>query len=139
MAFLSNALIGLLLFGAIVTGFTLGLNDWYGRVNPTASQDVSSLNVTGSNDYLEGWGRQTMTLLGSAQSIPVVGGFLVLLTGVFQSMTLLTALPGAVLIPTITAIGQTLLLPGWFMAFALAAILVSFALAILNAMKGGAV
>lgn len=136
MADLKNLLFGALLFVTLIAGMYASINGWYSKAGVAVSLDSGAFNVSGVNTYLNNWSNQTATSLSNAQAIPFFGGSFMLLTGVFQAITLIVGLPNAIILPLLTAISSTFGLPVWFVAFLTVALILFAMLAIINVMKG---
>ena len=135
MAELRAVLITILLFAAIVIGFSSSLNEWFDRVAPSTNQDVNFLGLDNSTRYINDWTNQTQQKLQT--DAPVFGSGYVFLQGLYQIGVLITDLPTKVIMPMINAISITLMLPSWFIGFLIAAILLWFVIAVFNVLKGG--
>jgi len=143
MATMQSLILGSLAMLAIITAMFYVAGDWYQRMgiaNPLgAVGDNAAGNATAAFQYTENWANQTSKALANAQAIPFFGGSFMLLTGVFQSITLLVGYPAGVILPLYNYVVLALPLPGWFVAFLFASIMVITMVALLHAMGGGGV
>jgi hypothetical protein len=139
MADLKNYILGSLLFMAIVTGMFYSMNDWFTRSGSAPLDNPVNTTFSGPSNYLNKWSNDTSAALSKAQDIPLFGGSFVLLTGGFQALTLLVGLPTQVMLPIVTSVTTYVGVSPWVVPFLTAVILISVLIALLNAMKGGAV
>lgn len=137
MADIKNMVLGTVLFVGLISGLYSVFNNWYASTpGVTATLDSSTFNVSGVNNYMGNWANQTASLMSNAAAVPILGSGFVLLTGVFQSITLVVGMPNAVILPLFNAIAGVIPLPTWFTALLFLTILISVLIYIINAMKG---
>lgn len=136
MAELKTYLIGTLVVVTLVTAFYGVINSYYAANGVSTTLDSTSFNSSGAYSYMGNWANQTSAAVANAQAVPVLSTGLVLLTGVFQSITLMVGLPANVILPMFYAVGEALHLPGWFVAFAFIIITVLTMFALVNVLRG---
>jgi hypothetical protein len=137
---MGEIILGSLAFLAIVTGFVSVFGTYYenmGIANPFGSTAYNATQVNASVTYLDNWANQTAVSLSNAQAIPFFGGSFMLLTGVFQSLTLLVEAPARVVLPIVAMTVSALHLPMWFLGFLFASVVILCMIALIHAMGGG--
>lgn len=136
MAELKNHIFGLLIFLGIFAGLYAAANDMYAKNGSSATLDNSAINTTKYTNYLSNWNNQTAAIIGNAQTVPILGASFVLLTGVFQAITLIVGLPNDVISPLFSDIAQAVGIPDWAVLIFGIMLLTATLIAILNVMKG---
>lgn len=143
MAEIKSMLLGVLVFGALIVGFTTTFNEWFANTHPATNANTDFLGVTNASRYINNWANTTQDQLQNNElsQVPIVGGALgtteTTITVIYSVVTLILDIPAQVVGPMLTGIATALLLPTWFVAFVLAAILLLIIIAIVNALKGG--
>lgn len=141
MADIKSMLVGVLLFGAIVTGLSVTFGDWYSRAAPSQNVGLSGLvlNNSGAN-YISNWVNESAaTLKSPISNVPLIGTGFIIFQTVIKVIQLAINLPMLVLYPLITDISSILGFPAWFVAFILAVSVLLIIIAVINALKGGAI
>ena len=133
MATMQNVMVGTLCLLLVITGFYQVFGDYYNKNGVTSNLPLSNINSTSAFNYVNTWGNQTSQSLANAQAIPFFGGSFMLLTGAFQSLTLLVNFPAAVLFPLANTLLTTLGIPAWLTAFLIAIIVLVTMIYLLHA------
>ena len=134
---LQTIIIAALLVGVVMTGMISFFNSWYVGAGSSASLDTAVYNASLATNYANTWSNQTAKLIGQSQAVPVIGGGLVLLTGVYQSLVFSTGLSSEVLIPMIYSLGSILVIPAYALSFILSIAILVALFALVNAARGG--
>jgi len=136
MADVKNMLLGVLIFGAVVMGFSIGFNDWYSRAAPDRVMTVN-YGLSNSSAYLNNWANQSISYIKNSPNDQLgIGTGFVLLQSVYQVLSLVINLPGQVIMPIISFTASTLMLPSWFVSFVMIAALILILIAVVDAIKG---
>jgi hypothetical protein len=133
MPSLSNIVFAVISLLAVTTGAYLIYGNYYINMGSSAVLPSSGLNQTGAVQYVGNWGNQTQNSLSNAQAIPFFGGSFMLLTGAFQSITLLVNFPAMIIYPLFQSIMVALAIPGWLQAFLVAMVILACMVALLHA------
>lgn len=137
MADLKNMVVGTILFIALVSGFYTTFNSWYSRSGSSVSLDNSKVNFTDESTALDTWAKDSSSAISNANvGIPILSAGFVVLTGVFQSISLFVNTLPKVMLSIFSKIGLLIGLPAWFTAFVTILLLATGIIAIINAMKG---
>lgn len=142
MGELKNWMIGILIIGAVVTGFASILTDWYGHAAPSNSINNPEFSAIGnSSRYITDWANQTAFTLQNSplNNVPLVGPGFLFLQSIYSVLLLLLNLPAQVVGPLITSLAIIFSLPWWFVAFVVSCMVVIIVIAVVNAAKGGSV
>ena len=137
MADLKNMVVGTILFIALVSGFYATFNSWYARAGVPNSLDTTKVNFTDESVALDTWAKDSSTAISNANvGIPILSAGFVVLTGVFQSISLFVNTLPKVMLSIFSKIGGLIGFPAWFTTFITILLLATGIIAIINAMKG---